>query len=158
MTMKHILLILLIALSFEFNSYAQDYKTGIGIRSGWGTGLSVKHFLDKKTALEGIFDTRWKGVAAGLLYEIHQNAFNTDLLKWYYGAGGHIGFWDSKNVSWGNNTGNYSVVGVDGILGLEYNFEEIPISISIDWKPALNISGYSGFWGDGGGISIRYTF
>jgi hypothetical protein len=41
---------------------------------------------------------------------------------------------------------------------LEYNFKEIPFNLSLDWKPALNLVGSSGFWGDGGAISIRYIF
>jgi len=49
-------------------------------------------------------------------------------------------------------------VGIDFILGLENNFKEIPFNISIDWKPAYNLTGYSGFWADGGAISIRYIF
>jgi hypothetical protein len=50
------------------------------------------------------------------------------------------------------------VVGLDGILGLEYSFVGIPINISVDWKPAFNFAGHSGFWADGGAISIRYIF
>jgi hypothetical protein len=53
---------------------------------------------------------------------------------------------------------NYTVIGIDGILGIEYNFEEVPINIGVDWKPAFNLTGYSGFWGDGGALSIRYIF
>jgi hypothetical protein len=91
------------------------------------------------------------------LYEIHNPAFDIDRLNWYYGVGGHIGFWDGKyddRFDAGNNT----VIGIDGILGLEYNFKEIPFNLSLDWKPALNLVGSSGFWGDGGAISIRYIF
>jgi len=35
---------------------------------------------------------------------------------------------------------------------------EVPFNISIDWKPAYNLWGYSGFWADGGALSIRYIF
>jgi len=50
------------------------------------------------------------------------------------------------------------VIGIDGILGLEYNFKEIPFNIGIDWKPMIDLGGSSGFYGDGGAISIRYIF
>jgi hypothetical protein len=33
---------------------------------------------------------------------------------------------------------NYVQVGVDGILGLEHTFSEIPLNLSVDWKPELN--------------------
>jgi hypothetical protein len=156
--MKKSLFILLIVLFFSFETKAQDYSTGIGLRGGPWAGLTVKHFLNEKVAVEGLFDSRWQGFNLTGLYEIHNRAFNTDRLNWYYGAGAHIGFYDSKHKEWGDNTGSYSIIGIDGILGLEYNFKKIPINLSVDWKPTLNIVGYSGFWGDGGAFSIRYIF
>ncbi|HAQ18010.1 MAG TPA: hypothetical protein DCR40_02105 [Prolixibacteraceae bacterium] len=156
--MKKLMFILLIALLFGFESKAQDYYTGIGLRAGWGTGLTVKHFLGEKAAVEGILDSRWRGFSLTGLFEIHNQAFEVDRLNWYYGFGGHIGFWNGKNVGWADNHDNYTVIGIDGILGLEYNFDFMPINLSIDWKPALNLVGASGFWGDGGALSIRYIF
>ena len=79
-------------------------------------------------------------------------------LNWYYGGGAHIGFWNGNNVKWGTAGTSYTVIGIDGILGIEYSFSEAPINIGIDWKPAINIIGYTGFWGDGGALSIRYIF
>lgn len=156
--MKKTILVLVIALFFVFETKAQDYNTGIGLRGGAWNGLTVKHFLNEKAALEGLFDSRWHGFNITGLYEIHNQAFNVNRLNWYYGAGAHLSFYDSKYKKWGENTGSYSVIGLDGILGLEYNFEEIPINLSIDWKPTINLFGYSGFWGDGGALSIRYIF
>ncbi|MBL7971862.1 MAG: hypothetical protein JNL03_10110 [Prolixibacteraceae bacterium] len=158
MTMKKLLFVLLIALFLGFESKAQDYNTGIGLRGGWGTGLTVKHFLNQKAAVEGILDSRWHGIGITGLYEIHTPAFDVDRLNFYYGVGGHIGFWDGKHYRDYNDDTNYTVIGVDGILGLEYNFKEIPFNLSIDWKPAFNITQSSGFYGDGGAISIRYIF
>ena len=59
---------------------------------------------------------------------------------------------------WGEPGTKYTIIGIDGILGIEYNFEEVPINIGLDWKPAFNLTSYSGFWGDGGALSIRYIF
>jgi hypothetical protein len=50
------------------------------------------------------------------------------------------------------------VIGIDGIIGLEYVFRDIPINIGLDWKPALNIIGNTSFWPDKGAVSIRYIF
>src|SRR5450759_676759 len=60
-------------------------------------------------------------------------------LNWYYGGGAHIGFYNGNYVYWGNNGTTYTIIGIDGILGIEYTFSEIPINIGIDWKPALNL-------------------
>lgn len=156
--MKKLMFGLLLTLFVAAGVKAQDYNTGIGLRGGWGTGLTVKHFLNGKSAVEGILDSRWRGFSVTGLYEIHAQAFDIDRLNWYYGVGGHIGFWNGEYVRWADNHNNYTVIGIDGILGLEYNFDFIPFNLSIDWKPALNLAGSSGFWGDGGAISIRYIF
>jgi hypothetical protein len=50
------------------------------------------------------------------------------------------------------------VIGVDGQIGLEYVFEEIPLNLSIDWKPAFNIIGITNFWAGDAALSVRYTF
>lgn len=155
--MKRLAVVIVIFLFFVATSNAQDYKTGIGLRGGWGTGLTVKHFLSKTKAVEGILDSRWHGFGVTGLYEIHTRAFDVDRLNFYYGIGGHLGLWDGYYSHWGDNR-NYTVIGIDGILGLEYNFKEIPFNLSLDWKPAFNVAGYTGFWGDGGAISIRYIF
>lgn len=137
---------------------AQDYNTGIGVRGGFSNGLTIKHFLNSNAAVEGLLSTRWHGVNITGLYEIHNQAFQTPRLNWYYGIGGHLGFWDgSKNHPWFND-GSYTVVGIDGIIGLEYNFEPIPFNISLDYKPALNLIGYTGFWGDEVAFSLRFIF
>ena len=84
-------------------------------------------------------------------------AFGVDHLNWYYGGGAHIGFWNG-NSSWGERDRAYTIIGIDGIIGIEYNFTEAPINIGLDWKPAINLTGYTGFWGDGGALSVRYIF
>ena len=83
-----------------------------------------------------------------------------DRFKWFFGFGAHIGFWNGDYTYhyWGTTGETYTVVGIDGILGLEYSFKEVPISLSLDWKPAFNFVGYSGWWADGGALSIRYIF
>ncbi len=156
--MKKILLILVFAVSIPSMSNAQDYNTGIGLRLGFFSGVSVKHFVGANTALEGILSSRWRGFNITGLYEWHlYDVFDADRLNFYYGFGAHLGFWNGDYVSWGYRT-SYTVLGIDGILGLEYNFEDAPINLSLDWKPAFNIIGNSEFWGDGGALSVRYIF
>ncbi len=152
--------ILTFALAVFIMAYAnaQDYNTGIGLRGGFASGLTVKHFVSQKSAFEGILDTRWRGLDVTLLYEIHNQAFDVDRLNWYFGFGGHAGFWNGDYAPWGDEGTSYVVIGVDGILGIEYNFSAVPINISLDWKPAFNLVGHTGFWADGGALSIRFIF
>jgi len=136
----------------------QDYNTGLGLRGGPYFAFTVKHFLSEKSAIEGLASTRWKGFEITGLYEIHNQAFEVDRLKWFFGGGGHIGFYNGDNTNWGETGKTYTNIGIDGILGLEYSFNEAPISLSIDWKPSFDVIGYTGFRGDNGALSIRYIF
>ena len=156
--MKKVVITCLIIFCLVSISSAQDYQTAIGLRAGFSNGLTVKHFIGARSALEGILASRWRGLEITGLYEIHNRFFNTERLNWYIGFGGHAGFWNGDYAEWGTPGTSYAVIGVDGILGLEYNFMEVPINIGLDWKPAFNFVGYSGFWADGGALSIRYIF
>jgi hypothetical protein len=158
--MKKIVVTSLIAFCMFSISVAQDYKTGIGLRGGFESGLTIKHFVSSKTALEGIFSSRWRGLMITGLFEVHNQIPNAERLKWFFGFGAHIGFWngDYTYEKWGVQGQNYTVFGLDGILGMEYSFVEVPINIGIDWKPTFNFGDYSGFWADGGALSIRYIF
>lgn len=157
--MKKTFLIATFMLSMACVGFAQNYKTGVGLRGGWFNGITAKHFIKDDVALEGILSTRWSGFNFTGLYEVHRSAFDVEGLVWYYGGGGHIGFWNGEDVEWGSKkTGSYTVVGIDGIIGIEYTFRDIPLNLSIDWKPVVNLVGHSGFWGDGGAVSIRYVF
>jgi hypothetical protein len=157
--MKKFVIGCLILFCFVTASNAQDYNTGIGLRGGFANGLTIKHFTSEKSAIEGILASRWRGFELTGLYEVHNQAFDAERLKWFIGFGGHIGFWNGDYTrGWGEPGTSYTVVGLDGILGLEYSFTEVPINLSLDWKPAFNFVGYSGFWADGGALSIRYIF
>ena len=155
--MKKIPLLLLIFFSINL-AYSQDYNTAVGLRTGLSNGITLKHFTGEKTAIEGILSLRWRGIDFSGLYEVHNTAFDTDQLNWYYGFGGHIGFWNGENVSWINDAKDTTVIGAVGVLGLEYRIPNSPIVIGIDWKPTINIFGASGLRADGGALSIRYAF
>jgi hypothetical protein len=155
--MKKIAMTLTLVFFFAALANAQDYKTGIGLRGGYYYGLTVKHFIGTKSALEGLVTTH-SGFDVTGLYEIHNRAFDVDRLNWYYGLGAHVGFWEGAHLNSGVLGTNYTIIGIDGILGIEYNIREAPLNISLDWKPAFNIIGYSEFWPLGGAFSIRYIF
>jgi hypothetical protein len=158
--MKKLVVIGLFLFCLVSISKGQDYNTGIGLRGGFDYGLSVKHFISEKSALEFLLASRWRGFEVTGLYEVHNQVGDVDRFKWFFGFGAHVGFWngDYTHDYWGYPGTNYTVVGLDGILGLEYSFKEVPINLSLDWKPALNFIGYTGFWADGGALSIRFIF
>ena len=154
--MKKSFLTLAFLVVFLLDSNAQDYKTGIGIRGGLSNGLTVKHFISSESALEGLLTARWNGFLVTGLYEKHAQAFGVSGLYWYYGFGAHIGAWNHNYKH--DRYDNYSVIGIDGIIGIEYNITEIPFNISLDYKPGLNVLGKPLGMSDEVALSIRYVF
>ena len=92
------------------------------------------------------------------LYEVHKNLFNDSQINFFYGFGGHLGIWNGKYNKWFKEQRDYTVLGIDGILGIDYIFDDFPLNLSLDWKPGFNIIGYTGFWGDELAISARIYF
>jgi hypothetical protein len=157
--MKKLLFMFSCLFILSFPVQGQAYKTGIGVRGGLSNGITIKQHLSNDVALELLAATRWKGYNFTLLYEVHNNLGDAPGLRWYYGAGGHIGYWHGyKGHPWFKDDEDYRVIGVDLILGIEYTFKEAPINISADYKPAYNLTGYNGFWGDEGALSLRIVF
>ena len=157
------------------NYASASYNTGIGIRSGgWESGLSVKHFIKNNTAIEGILTTGWRyrGNRIIGLYEIQKPLSRVQGLYFFYGVGGHIGsydeeYWGKSECKGGYYTINgrrYScdqnrlVIGIDGIIGLEYLFQEIPISAGLDLKPFADIIGWGGSHFGDFAFTVRYAF
>lgn len=138
---------------------AQDYNTAIGVRGGFYNGLSIKQFISRNNALEGIIAAHHRGLLLAGMYQIHANAFDAPGLNWYYGGGAHLGFYNRQYTPgwYDNQSGSFSTFGIMGVLGLEYKIEEIPVVIGLDITPAFNIIGHTGFWINSG-ITLRYTF
>jgi hypothetical protein len=158
--MKKYLFLLLLPIIFMAagNTAKAQYKNAIGLRLWYYPGITFKHHISDAGALEFILDTRWGGFIVTGLYE-HHIPLGPENLNLYFGGGAHIGFWDGRNGNkhW-DNYGGGAFLGLDAILGLEYTLTSAPINFSLDYKPSFNFAGYRGFWGDGGALSIRYTF
>ena len=156
--MKKICLTIILTSIVIFNSHAQDYKTSLGIRAGLPVGLTVKHFLTENNAIEAFAASRWGGFVVTGLYEFEHWTGEYPGLNWFWGAGAHLGIWSEGY----NPRIDYAYtgpgIGIDGILGLEYTFDEIPLNLSLDLLPVINIIGSSGWGGINCALSIRYVF
>jgi len=128
-----------------------DYQTALGVKVWDGGGITLKHFISDKHALEGIGYFWNRGVRITGLYEIYGPINGAPGLRWYIGPGVHIGFYNTKY-------GDGSFAGIDGVLGLDYKFKGAPINMSLDWQPSFEFGDNRGFYGNWGGLGIRYTF
>jgi hypothetical protein len=136
--------------SLHAQEYNNDYKFGLGIRLSspsptLSNSVSVKYFMYNGNALEGLisFGTRF---GIGGLYEVHKPINATPGLKWFFGGGGYVGFQDRDTY-----------LGPTGVIGLDYKFDKIPLNLSLDWKPELDILPRINFVPDAFAITARFT-
>ena len=136
---------------------SQEYKTSLGLRAGLPYGFTVKHFLSEQHALEGILASSYGGFIATGLYENEHWTGSYPGLNWYWGIGAHAGFWDVGANKFLPSTYDGSILGVDGVAGLEYTFDQVPINLSLDILPSFNLIRHFGWNGINGALSIRYV-
>jgi len=145
----------------QTRGYASSGGTSIGLRLGPDAGITLKHHTGS-AALEGILHvSNWFTGFTGLYHFFHQ-PITADLrgLDWYAGAGGHIWAYrrDSRYLPGWYESGSRAGLGVDFALGMQYNFPSAPLNMALDWKPAINLVGGSGWAYSSVGLSIRYRF
>src|SRR6056297_1719970 len=158
--MKRLILTIIIGL-LALSGLKAQYTGAIGLRGGLSQGVTVKYLSAGSSGFEFIGATRYKGMNLTLLYEMHNSLGGVENLYFFYGFGAHLGYYDIENTNWEleeYETGNKVIIGGDVILGIEYVFADIPLSLSGDWKPAFNFIGHKNFWGDSAALSVRYTF
>ena len=146
-----ILLLVLASVAYTNSIQAQNYKTALGIRfsshdATINNSLSLKYFVNSSTAVEALFSFS-DPVAIGALLEKHNALSGSGQgLTWFYGAGLFVGFGGTRNF------------GPQGIVGLDYKFTNIPLNLSLDWKPELSIVKDFSFEPAAIGASVRFTF
>jgi len=158
--MKRLILTIIIGL-LALSGLKAQYTGAIGLRGGLSQGITFKYLNAGSSGFEFIGATRYKGMNLTLLYEMHNSLGGVENLYFFYGFGAHLGYYDIENTNWEleeYETGNKVIIGGDVILGIEYVFADIPLSLSGDWKPAFNFIGHKNFWGDSAALSVRYTF
>ena len=153
--MKSILLLAILSAGIIVSASAQTdvpdpgYRLGLGVRLSNSTptlnnSITGKYFITDRSAVEGIISFGSRFGLGGLL-EIHKPT-NIDGLKWFYGAGAYVGFESGDTY-----------LGPTGILGIDYKFTNVPINLSLDWKPELDIIPDINFVPDAFALSVRFT-
>lgn len=138
----------------------QDYRTAIGVRLSsanamQNNSISFKQFITDRTAIEALF-TFGDPLAIGALVEFHR-PLNASGLSYFYGAGAYMAFVKELNVNTQKERTEPNFGG-QGIIGLDYKFNNIPLNISLDWKPELNLVSDINFEPAAIGFSARFTF
>jgi len=139
---------------------SQNYKTALGVRLSSrdamvNNSISIKQFINQQTAIEG-FLSFGDPLAFGLLAEFHK-PLDASGLQYYYGGGGYLAFIKNYNPNHQKNETDANF-GAQGVIGLDYKFNNVPLNISLDWKPELNLVSEVNFEPSAIGFSARFTF
>lgn len=145
-------------LSTAFVLHAQEYQYSLGARFGIPFGITGKYYVNEVVNYELIFSSGWGGAGLTGLIEISNETSTDENLKWFYGFGAHIGLGNGDFPNPYKYEDADGVLGIDGIIGLEYYFTDFPVSISLDYIPSFNLIGDFGFGSAQIGISGRYHF
>lgn len=152
--MKRIVLLfatLFLFLIINAQSIKEDhptYKTAIGVRfAPLGVSFKANRHL-KSTSIEiiGYFKD---GFTGAFLYNWNFTLNTAKNLKAYVGGGANIGFKNEK-------AGGGALLGVSGVIGLDYKFLHLPLNLSLDWQPGFQFGKSNDFKGLGG-IGVRFT-
>lgn len=112
-------------------------KFGIGLGAGFGvSGISGKYWISEKNAFQGVIggwgfarsgSSIGLGVGLDYLWEMPTiTQAGPMLLGWNLGFGGTVGLAAPL------------AAGVSGVAGLEFNFQPVPIDITIEYRPGIS--------------------
>lgn len=144
--MKKIVLTVLMSISIA--SFSQTYKSAIGAKLGYGLVGSYKYVFSKPHAVDVYAGFAWygSGLIVGASYQYHINIPDIKGLSVPLGAGAlFAGYKDG------------GVVALTGNVGLEYAFQDIPLSLGIEYMPAIGLTGFTtGYYPGFATLNVRY--
>ena len=164
--MKKLILSAVALFGFAFFAQGQEIaKNALGLRfgdnHGFGGEISYQRGLSSNNRLE--VDLGWRNSNRTNAYKIvgvYQWVWHIEGgFNWYAGAGGGVGSWSfrDKNLDVKEN-GTFLLLA--GQIGIEYGFREIPLLLSLDFRPELYFG--DGWRGDDFGpdiaLGIRFKF
>ncbi len=135
--------------------------TGIGVSAGTlSGGLSAKIYRDNGMAIQGTLGSYTAYWANSLLLTTDIITEVTTLfqeeagrLLVTAGAGG-----SALMVSFAGTSG--LALGVNGVAGLAWHFSDIPLEMTLEWRPTIVLGDqfFSGIYINGNALAIRYFF
>ncbi len=120
---------------------AQVNEHALGVRFGSGGGISYQHGLNKKNRLEinlaGDFSSNYTWLRATGAY---QWVFEVSSgLNVFVGPSASVGFLGVEEEKFTGKGQDGLTIYAGGQIGIDYNFQSIPIQISIDALPQFGL-------------------
>ena len=158
--MKKLFLTITLLIAFGCSISAQEISpNAIGIRTGDNDGFGVEISYQKKMGDVNRFEADLgfrnnKDFDAWKLTGVFQWIWNIDgQFNWYAGFGAGLGSWESR-------TNKDIFLNAVGNVVIEYDFADIPLLVSLDFRPELGL--VNSYGNDDLGLdialSLRYQF
>jgi hypothetical protein len=130
-----------------------QYLTGIGASLGmYGRGATILQYFNPVSRGAGDFliTSQYKGFVFTGLYEIHNPNHNERIelanVGFFGGIGGHGGsvlrtqYGNNKNPTVPGSKERIFVAGFDAIIGAEWKLPHVPLLLSVNFKPYIDIN------------------
>ncbi len=124
------------------------YKTGVGLKLWDGVGINLKTFFAENNAADITAFFHNGGTRLSALYEYHGDLSSDQNFKWYAGFGASFDLL---------KTPKETIVGINGVLGLDYKIKTMPLDVSIDWQPGFQFTNNGQYVGKWFILAVRYT-
>ena len=165
--MKKVTFVLLVLIC-SFSAFSQRAKKPnpyhFGIGAAFYPALKEPYAVDFKFYTKGGHSLEFIGYNLETAYRVTA-LFNPYFpisrdgsLRMVVGPGVHVGVW-KKEFKTNSYTTN-PIVGVDGILGMEYRIPKVPLSFQIHFQPSADLAGNNEYYYDKkwAGAVVRFVF
>jgi hypothetical protein len=159
-----------LGLSIKKYNGNKAFELNIGRSYYWGSSYYNNYYLHDNRFKNNagyvyVLDSRSTPIAIQFRYLIHKDIRALDGLQWYFGAGGQFRYQSLRYRYWDGVTLDYEYeratdygIGLDGIIGAEYKFKDLPISIAADVNLYMEIINQPFLFLPQGGVTGRYRF
>jgi len=150
--MKKLLILIFLSILFTPSLLSGQFATRqAGFRFGYRTGMFYQVTQESGSAEIG-YNALISFSNSGLQFTGLKMTYETTLddispnLFFSWGYGGHLGFSYSDHVRFMGEDYYYSnerfmpLFGADGWLAAEYRIQDIPLNISLNWKPFIEMT------------------
>lgn len=159
---KHFITLTLFLLSISaFSQVKNEHAIGARLGGGntFGSQVSYQYGISNYNRLEidlgFVSNNNGNGFNLSGIYQwvwAIENGFN-----WYAGPAATLGSWSYKSKYDGSGSSG-AYLGLGGQIGVEYNFVEVPINISLDTMPQFGFGPTNQTFNMGLSLGVRYVF
>ncbi len=140
---------------------AQVRQHALGVRLGILQGVSFQYRSASQFSFEGLVCLyRYEPMVLAFAQYRIPGFLDNEKMSMFFGVGAHFAYLSGhKNTDWfpdyEQQQIRHIISGVDLQVGINYYFEEFPLNLSLDFRPAFNLFEHQGYW-QGIALSVRY--